>query len=564
MTDDSRSQVAEAALQAEEMRRARAERQAPPASTGAVQGRLATVVEIVDTNRLRIDIDGTIVPAAIDRSLGAVRVGDMVDAVHQGGSFHVVKIITWHEPEPVLTKADLPPKPSVTVPAAPTPQTGLSDLSINLMPAYPSGANIADLRYDVEQLWQFTNASVRNNLLEIQQQWKGKLDTAIQNAVSARTAARQTAQELGGTVDYAEAAGTAAEGALESSGNAAVEAGTAVRVQGLSISEMPENLDRAGYEAWNLPTQAQATRILQWRVRTIVDLRAATNRALTYQGQAEIAAFPTPPDVVMDDLDWGTAANNLESVDNWCRDRIAALTPAINRVRTKEALGPGAYTGGTTIWSGASYEAARQQIIVSMRNFRIRMSELGTALKEPVKIINAQQTPNTPAEPQKKIVGIALSGMPDNIDKTEYAADTLTTRAQIGRILAWRIRAVIDLRDATNRARAHFSLPPQGAPSSPPDPLVDDITWSAAVTKITAVDTWTGGVLNALVTNINQVRAQASRGNGSWSGASLTWNGTTYAAARPTLIVSMRNYRIRCQETQTALMDVVDSVNGKT
>lgn len=558
MTDDSRSQVAEAALQAEEMRRARAERQTPPASTGAVQGRLATVVEIVDTNRLRIDIDGTIVPAAIDRSLGAVRVGDMVDAVHQGGSFHVVKIITWHEPEPVLTKADLPPKPSVTIPPAPSTISTVNGVGV------PPVAIANDNSVATVQVLASRINALRDALIEANGSWAPAINAAAAAAFNAGTNVRASAQQISGVTDYAEAAGTAAEGALESSGSAAVEAGTAVRVQGLSISEMPENIDRAGYESWNLTTQAQVTRILQWRVRTIVDLRAAVNRVLAYQGQAELAAFPAVPDVVMDDLDWGTAANNLEAVDNWCRDRIAALTPAINRVRTKESLGPGVYTGGTTIWSGASYEAARQQIIVSMRNFRIRMSELGTALKEPVKIINAQQTPNTPDEPQKKIVGIALAGMPDNIDKTEYAADTLTTRAQIGRILAWRIRAVIDLRDATNRARAHFSLAPQGAPSSPPDPLVDDITWAAAVTKITAVDTWTGGVLNALVTSINQVRAQASKGNGTWSGASLTWNGTTYAAARPTLIVSMRNYRIRCQETQNALMDVVDSVNGKT
>lgn len=557
-------EAAAAAVQTEGMRRARAEREAAATASTTYRGRKASVTAIGEGKALKVDVDGTIVDATIDRSLGAVRVGDTVDVVYERAAWTVVKIVTWHEPEPVLTKADLPPKPSVTVPNPPAGAGTPGNLTIQNLPPLPiTITNLNDAQFELNRIWNYMSITVYSSLQELMQTWLPRIIAAEQKAVAAGNAVRTTAQQLGGVNDFAEAAGAAGEGALESGANAAVEAGTAVRVQGISLTAMPENIDRAGYEAWTLDTQSQVTRILSWRTRTIIDLRAAVNRALKYEGLAELSAFPQPPDVTMDDLTWGTAANNWESVDNWCRDRILVLVSAIDRVRTKESLGPGTYTGGTTVWSGASYEAARPQAIVSTRNFRIRCSEMGTALMEAVKIINSQQTPNSPTEPQKKIQGISLSAMPDNIDRSpEYDVDNLATRAQIGRILAWRIRAVLDLRDATNRARAHFSLPPQSTASTPPDPLVDDITWAAAVSKIQAVDTWTSGVLNALVTNVNQVRAQASMGGGTWSGGTLTWSGSTYAAARPSLIVSMRNFRIRCSETGTALMEAVKAVNG--
>ena len=550
---------------------------------------LATVVEIESSTRARVDLEGTVLPATVPPDQDKIMLGDTVQVGHQAGVWSVSSIITKHDPPPDTgSEMSTPSRPTISIPSVAAP-TGSSVPSFNVqaLAQVPITVGVGSAPGSYDPAWQ---NGIRNTLEAVldalshgspdQNRWAFRLATfmtsvradivALQNAQNSmlnainalRTAMSSVGSGLGAAVDYTEATGDAAAGAI------AEGAAGGTKVQPFSLSAMPENIDRDGYAADNDATRTQIGRILNWRIRAILDLRAGVNRARKHQGLGELAAFPNAPDPVVDDVPWGTAAGMIQAVDDWASTRMLALVAAINEVRAKESLGRGTYSSGRTYaWSGGTYQAARPTLIVSMRNYRVWLEEAGTALKEPVGIINSKVPASSPqpqpATPQKRIIGISLSGMPDNVDKDAYAAWSEATRFQVTRILAWRTRTILDLHAAVNRARAYYSLAAMPARPTPPDPVVDDDTnFSTAAPKIQAVDDWASNALNAIVTGINQVRAQAGKGNGTWSGGVLAWSGSTYPTARASLIVSMRNYRIRCSESGTALMDVVNAVNN--
>ncbi|WP_454301088.1 hypothetical protein [Salana multivorans] len=544
---------------------------------------LATVVAIESATRARVDVEGTILPATVPPDQDKVLVGDTVQVGHQAGVWTVTSIITKHDPPPQPAPEPMiqPSRPSISVsvstPSTPTGSQGYvgSGMSPNWagmgLPignqGWASPSNIIQQRIDslvgvVQQIVGYINAlaTQQGNSKEIDDAHRtaiGQLATAVQNLATGINGGFSTA------TTYTQNVGNSAGAAIDSGAG-----GGGIKVQPFSLTAMPENIDRDGYATDNDATRTQIMRILNWRIRAILDLRAGVNRARKHQGLAELAAFPAAPDPVVDDVDWGTAAGMIQAVDDWASTRMLALVAAINEIRARESLGRGTYSSGRTYaWSGGTYQAARPTLIVSMRNYRVWLEEAGTALKEPVGIINSQVPASSPqpqpATPQKRIIGISLSGMPDNIDKDAYASWSEETRFQVTRILAWRTRTILDLHAAVNRARAYYSLTPMPARPAAPDVIVDDdLSFSTAATKIQAVDDWASNALNAIITGINQVRAQAGKGPGAWSGGVLAWSGSTYPTARASLIVSMRNYRIRCSESGTALMDVVNAVNN--
>ena len=526
---------------------------------------LATVVAIESATRARVDVEGTILPATVPPDQDKVLVGDTVQVGHQAGVWTVTSIITKHDPppEPAPEPMSQPSRPSVSVSATLPGTVSWTKPGFNNPPVPPASSmttgQLSDLAWEM-RTWGLgvstQSESVKDVLVEVIAQ-QNALRAAIASVISGVNGGFST------SIGYTESVSDAAGAAIDSG-----TGGGGIKVQPFSLTAMPENIDRDGYATDNDATRTQIMRILNWRIRAILDLRAGVNRARKHQGLAELPTFPAAPDPVVDDVDWGTAAGMIQAVDDWASTRMLALVAAINEIRAKESLGRGTYSSGRTYaWSGGTYQAARPTLIVSMRNYRVWLEEAGTALKEPVGIINSQVPASSPqpqpATPQKRIIGISLSGMPDNIDKDAYASWGEESRFQVTRILAWRVRTILDLHAAVNRARAYYSLTAMPARPTPPDPVVDDDTnFSTAAPKIQAVDDWASNALNAIIAGINQVRAQAGKGPGTWSGGVLAWSGSTYPTARASLIVSMRNYRIRCSESGTALMDVVNAVNN--
>ncbi|ALJ22036.1 hypothetical protein AOA12_19930 [Microbacterium sp. No. 7] len=332
---------------------------------------------------MRVEINGTVVPATIDRSLGAVHTSDTVETVHMGGTYRVVRIVTWREPEPVSTEAELPLKPDNPISTIAT--TSYSPVGLNGAGVGPG--NSTQQIYDY--LWDWlipavnSHASAIGALQAFASTSAGRLNSVRTSLIEADAA------NVAGN-NYTENTGSAAAGAASSTADAAVESGTARRVQGFGMSEAPENIDRTGYEQWDQTTQRQATRMLAWRTSTLYQIREAVNRGLAYRKLTQVPAFPTVPSVTLDDLSWTSAASQIGLVDDWCTNRIGTLMTAINTLRADQTFGAYAYSGGTTSWVGGTYQAARPQLIVSFRNYRIRCSELGSALKDPINRINGR------------------------------------------------------------------------------------------------------------------------------------------------------------------------------
>ena len=323
-----------------------------------------------------------------------IDVGDTVKVEQKSaGVWEITTRVTVH-PDPVIPDPPPPPaKPTVTVPAAPGSATSVSAVTVPPSSSDPSDSSNAAL-LEVCQIQDGQINALRNALISLNSSWRPVINTAAADAVAAREAGRTTAQQLSGTVEYAEDTGGAALDAVGDVADANVSAGTAARIEGLSIRALPGGAGNvAGYSVLDGDANNAISLWLEHRVYWTGQIHAALNRMLAYRGMTLCPAIGTAAwDMTSYGGNWSSVVGRWQDNDDWFATALTILRPRIATLWTNEDLGTPAYPSVTFAWSNrGTFAASRDEAAASLRaHHSYYTAGLGSAVVKPIRIANGQ------------------------------------------------------------------------------------------------------------------------------------------------------------------------------
>ena len=300
----------------------------------------------------------------------ALAVGDTVVLEQRDvGVWEVVQRVTGH-PAPLVTA-----KPTVSVTGPPT--TSFSGTTIPGF-ANPPGSG-STVNQVIDWLW--------NELYP----WMGATKTATQalqgfgddarsNLNTLRTATTTLATGVGDAFDY-----------TAGSVDAAVQAGSAVKVQGFTVPSVRAG-HVAGYEAWGHDVSADVEAWLTHRVTWPNTIRTVLQAARTFRGLSAAPTLGASPAVDTTDASWSAAVVKIQAVDTWAASARTSLASSIDSLRSNLTMPVFSYPVVVVTWSDlGTFEASRNGLAASLSAFNVTYTTgLAAALIEAVRKINAQ------------------------------------------------------------------------------------------------------------------------------------------------------------------------------